>query len=186
MGVRFGKITVTEVLGGAKTVGVKGRGLIVRGACDCGGCWTGTVSSLRRGNTKSCGCLATGPIPDPNREKSAAHYILYSYKRHAARRGLEWRLSDQEFRTLLKGVCYYCGAPPTARYKDRKREGGRRRRTIISMEANGIDRKDNSQGYTTENSVSCCSICNYSKRALDSTAFLEHVQRIYARHFGGP
>lgn len=186
VGERLGKITVLEVLGIAKDFGLSGRGLMVQGKCECGNLWRGPLTSLRRGNTKSCGCIPTGVVPDPNRERSAINSVLSGYKRHALRRNLSWELSDQEFEDLIKGVCYYCGSSPSSvSCHNRNRDGGKRRRTISEVTRNGIDRKDNLIGYTSDNSVSCCSTCNYSKRGLSSGAFLEHIQRIYLVHFGG-
>ena len=43
----------------------------------------------------------------------------------------------------------------------------------------GIDRVDNSLGYTLENSVSCCSKCNYMKKTLNVENFLLHIAKIY-------
>lgn len=185
VGGKLGKITVLEVLGKAKDLGLSGNGIVVRGQCECGNLWIGPITALRRGNTKSCGCIPTGVAPDPNRERPAINSVLYGYKRHAVRRGLSWELSDQEFESLIKGCCYYCGSPPSSvSCHHRNREGGKRRRTVSEVTRNGIDRKDNSVGYTFENSVSCCAICNYSKRGLSASDFLEHIQRVYLVHFG--
>ena len=188
VGIKFGKITVLEILGIAKELGFKGnRRRIVRGQCDCGNYWTGPAESLRRGNTKSCGCIPTGVEPNPNREQPAINSVLGNYKHHAARRGLSWELSDQDFTNLIKGLCYYCGCKPNSvSCHGRNREFGKRRKTISEITRNGIDRRDNSLGYTTSNSVSCCSTCNYSKRGLTHYEFLEKVRLIYLKHFGGP
>ena len=52
LGKRFGKLVVIEVFN------VPGRkGALAKADCDCGKKWEGAVSALRRGATKSCGCL---------------------------------------------------------------------------------------------------------------------------------
>jgi len=43
----------------------------------------------------------------------------------------------------------------------------------------GIDRIDNKIGYTKENSVSCCKLCNYMKNNYSVDDFLAHIKKIY-------
>ena len=43
----------------------------------------------------------------------------------------------------------------------------------------GIDRKDNTLGYTLENSVPCCPTCNFAKRGLSVIEFIEWARRVY-------
>ncbi len=70
---------------------------------------------------------------------------MYSLlKGHAKNKGIYFSLSFEKFSQLRNMSCYYCkGVLPEA--------GG------------GIDRRDNSEGYTDSNSVSCCEICNKTK-----------------------
>jgi hypothetical protein len=66
---------------------------------------------------------------------------------------IELNLSDIERMSLL--LCYYCGQDP--------KEIGTRF---------GIDRVDNTLGYTRANSVTCCSLCNYAKKDLHVSDFI--------------
>jgi hypothetical protein len=186
LGKTFGLVTVLEILGTAKETGLKGRGLMVKGQCQCGNIWIGMAASLKQGNTKSCGCLPTGTTPNPaNQEKTAISQVLSKYKQVARRRGLPWGLTDQEFAVLIKGSCYYCGSPPGNVFHGSKNRGsGKQRKTISSVVYNGVDRKNNDLGYVPDNVVSCCATCNYSKRIQSAEAFLSHVQSIYLKHFG--
>jgi hypothetical protein len=43
---------------------------------------------------------------------------------------------------------------------------------------NGIDRKNNSLGYVSNNCVPCCSECNLMKRKMSVNQFLEHMRKI--------
>ena len=43
---------------------------------------------------------------------------------------------------------------------------------------NGIDRVDNSKGYTKDNSVPCCEKCNYGKNVYSATEYIEHCKRV--------
>ena len=77
---------------------------------------------------------------------------------NAKRRGYEFSLSFEDFDAITSRSCFYCG-------ENEKRIG--------------IDRIDNSIGYTKENSVSCCKICNYMKRTMTKEDFLNHIKKIY-------
>jgi hypothetical protein len=77
---------------------------------------------------------------------------LREYKKGAAERGLEFTISDECATALLLGNCAYCG----------KMDEG----------TNGIDRCDNTKGYIPGNCLSCCSRCNFAKRAMTGQAFL--------------
>lgn len=43
----------------------------------------------------------------------------------------------------------------------------------------GIDRIDSKLGYTKENSIPCCSMCNYMKTDFNQDEWLENIARIY-------
>lgn len=180
IGKTFGHITVVASIGSAKDHGLKGRGQLVLGRCACGRSWKGRAYELKRGNTRSCGCIPRGPIPRPDRELGAIRQLRRNYLRHALRRELSWELTEERFRVLTNGNCHYCGAEPS-RTNYRMTKG---RRTPSIVKYNGIDRKDNGLGYTAENSVSCCALCNYAKRDLTEAEFLAHVKTIYVKHFG--
>jgi hypothetical protein len=47
-----------------------------------------------------------------------------------------------------------------------------------------LDRKDSSLGYTKENCLVCCAVCNRMKLAQGYEEFLTHVARIM-KHIGG-
>ena len=44
---------------------------------------------------------------------------------------------------------------------------------------NGIDRLDNSVGYTKENCVPCYKMCNYAKNKFTMEEFLIWINRVY-------
>lgn len=64
----------------------------------------------------------------------------------------------KEYKEIILNNCDYCGG-----------ENGTK----------GVDRIDNSIGYTKENSKSCCKICNYMKNNYSIKEFLSHIQKIY-------
>ncbi len=79
-----------------------------------------------------------------------------TYAGNAKRRGLVWEIYFQHFAKLLSMPCKYCG-------------------TVNNV---GVDRVDNAIGYTIDNSVSCCSLCNYMKSDTSKDLFLAQCRRI--------
>ena len=75
---------------------------------------------------------------------------------------LEYYGDFDEFSSLVDKECYYCHY-----YK--------------KEEVNGIDRVDNTKGYTKENSVSCCEMCNRIKLVYHPLFFIEKC-KIRTRH----
>ena len=50
---------------------------------------------------------------------------------------------------------------------------------------NGIDRVDNSKGYTMDNVVSCCRICNVAKQKMTLQEYKDWVEKVYKKFKGG-
>ena len=48
---------------------------------------------------------------------------------------------------------------------------------------NGIDRIDSNIGYTVNNCVPCCTICNHMKNDLTTDEFYNHIKLLYNLHF---
>jgi hypothetical protein len=116
---------------------------------------------------------ATGK-PAANRLSNgeAAFNALYgSYKKSATHyRKVSFELSKEVFKEMTQGNCFYCGSEPRSIRKE-----------LVSGNFiyNGIDRVDSNLGYTIENVVSCCSICNFMKRDLQVKEFINHIKKIY-------
>jgi hypothetical protein len=87
--------------------------------------------------------------------------IFKSYRSGAVRRGLEFTLDLNFFETHWKASCYYCDT------------------TIDKV---SFDRLNNSMGYTTENSVPCCKLCNFMKHVLDYDTFINQCRIIANKH----
>lgn len=96
--------------------------------------------------------------------------MLIHYKLNARNRNRSWNLTDEQFKSLIHGNCYYCGCEPTSRYnKDYKRY----------IVINGIDRLDSTKGYVPNNVVSCCEQCNVMKMDYSLESFRNKIQLIY-------
>lgn len=177
IGRTFGLLTVVSSL--QRDRAELSRGQRVSATCACGSVWTGRADTLKRGATKSCGCLPHGIKPNDDVERAALNKVLFNYQRHARRRSLAWMLLDSEFYSLIKGNCYYCGAAPSRTFRMVPKPP---RKTGSVIVYNGVDRRDNKAGYTSANVVSCCATCNFAKRDLSEEAFLMMVRAISVRH----
>lgn len=99
---------------------------------------------------------------------TAFRNVLSYYKSGAKRRGLEFQLTDDDFKLLTQSCCTYCGSGPKSIVKSA---------TEIYIYT-GLDRRDNEKGYTCENTIPCCTLCNWMKRNLSYESFLKHVIKI--------
>jgi len=102
-----------------------------------------------------------------NKDKSFIVDALYNiYIKGAIKRNINFELTIEEFNMLIYNKCFYCNKLGNSKYSQ-------------SQFYCGIDRKDNSKGYISENCVSCCKICNSMKSKLLASEFLEHINKIY-------
>lgn len=141
--------------------------------CDCGNKKVILGSGVISGNTKSCGCLARDAralrrLPDNRSEITA---IILGYKRHAASRRFEWNLSEAFVSEIVRMSCVYCGESPSNRKKTKNSFGD-------GFLYSGIDRVDSSKGYTEDNVVPCCKVCNYAKSNMKQYDFRQWALRI--------
>lgn len=136
--------------------------------CYCGRINSVAYCNLISGRTSSCG-HHPGPRPERRVPTSAFKKVVNQYKAGARKRHLEFALTEDDLLRLFSGTCFYCEALPISTSRTQ----------YSSFRYNGIDRKDNSKGYTLENSVTCCRWCNEMKwdHALDQ--FLNQIQNIY-------
>ena len=139
--------------------------------CNCGNVVATKGARLRYGKAKSCGCSWKRP-----RGEAAANMLLSQYRRSARNRGHVFDLDTEYFRLLTSSQCYYCGGLPIQTAHQGKMNG--------AYTHNGIDRINNKLGYTKENCVPCCKICNHAKATLTADEFITWIRRA-ATHLGG-
>ena len=139
--------------------------------------------SLRIGVTNSCGCLIgdtqkslkTG-IYSTKAGESGLNMLYLNYKRGATNRKYSFELTKEEFSMLTKRNCVYCGMEPNSIMK----QGIGSNVGVIkhsSYTYNGVDRIDNTKGYTLENSATCCKICNIAKANMSLIEWQEWCDR---------
>jgi len=110
-----------------------------------------------------------------------------TFERNAIDRNLEFHLSRTEFAEIIKNKCYLCGKEPqgftesVGRGKSaifRKDDVGVLHENRVNHR-NGIDRFDNSLGYTMDNARPCCSTCNIMKNRFSYADMIEKFEKIY-------
>lgn len=99
-------------------------------------------------------------------------YKMYCFYRSGAKqRGINWNLSEEEFKSIIKQNCYYCNEEPSRHQSVSYRDDYEL--------VNGIDRIDSSKGYLMDNCVPCCNTCNLMKNTLPKDIFLNKISQIY-------
>lgn len=89
------------------------------------------------------------------------------YKKRAKKKSLPFEIPLQEFKNITSKPCHYCGG-----YSINKI-------TLQKVDFVGLDRIDSAKGYTKNNVVPCCILCNNTKWHLTKKMFLEHIKKIY-------
>lgn len=103
------------------------------------------------------------------KKDSGLNRHLATYKAGAKSRGLDFLLSKEQFTQLSSNPCHYCGINPEPRKFSTSPH---------TFYFNGIDRKNNKMGYTIENCVSCCKMCNFQKGKYDYDEFKAWIKRL--------
>ena len=141
--------------------------------CDCGNKTMVLLHNLRRGNTKSCGCIKVEKHHKLGYGVSNCRMIIKVYQRHAKDRNISFQLTDNKIKELFSQSCFYCDAKPS--------NVAAKGRSYGEFIYNGVDRIDNSKGYTIDNCVSCCRRCNALKSNMSIQEFKEIIQNLYNR-----
>jgi len=79
------------------------------------------------------------------------------YKNRAIKDNIIFTISEDDLANIIYKNCYYCGAHPAQEILLLRRKDN-------LLIYNGIDRLYDNIGYTKENCVACCWICNQAKK----------------------
>lgn len=147
--------------------------------CDCGNYHKVRGNTLVCKQVQSCGCLLkehyqkmkieTITRNTKSKGTAAFNHVFNSYKMNAKAKKHEFKLSKEQFTKFIFQNCYYCNRSPQNEYPNPKRKY--KRCTNGSIKYNGIDRIINEKGYTLDNIVTACEICNKAKRHLSKEDF---------------
>lgn len=107
--------------------------------------------------------------------RSGAGIVFCNYRKWAVKRGLAFELTRGQLLAIAAQDCHYCGAEPGNIMKRGKPS---------AFTYNGLDRLDNTAGYTLANAVPCCRTCNWAKQRMTVDEFQRWVARVYARMLG--
>lgn len=144
--------------------------------CDCGNTTNPTKEKVVKGQTRSCGCLqkesrkSLGNIFRKPLGISARNDVYDKYKRSARKRGYDFSLTTEEFLRIIIEPCIFCGDSLGNHHKKSGQNGGFR--------YTGIDRFDNQKGYSIDNVVPCCSVCNRIKTDMDVEFLQKHIKKM--------
>jgi hypothetical protein len=83
------------------------------------------------------------------------------YMNRATAKKLQFEITKEFFHIKRYESCYLCGKETTDYHK------------------NGLDRYDNTKGYTEDNVRSCCGNCNYMKRNYEYDKVISKINLIY-------
>ena len=98
--------------------------------------------------------------------------IYTDYKSQAKKRNKTFELTYEQAFKLFKSNCYYCNTfPSNIKTLHKHKE--------TSYKYQGIDRIDPKEGYTSINTVPCCSKCNYAKRDYTQEEFYSWIESVY-------
>jgi hypothetical protein len=164
-GKRFGRLIVI------KRANNKSNNVCWLCRCDCGNEKIITREHLRRGYTTSCGCYNKEKISLPFGEASQ-NSLFFHYRTKCKNKNIIFELSKDKFLELTKQNCFYCGKKPSNIKKNIWDNG--------DYIYNGIDRIDSIKGYTKENTVPCCGICNQAKMAQQQEKFFEWIKTVHS------
>ena len=170
---RFGRLIVISYTGTHKRGG--STWLCV---CDCGNEVIVQGGALTSGATRSCGCYMKKMRAKANKKdcgEATFNQALIRCKFNAKQRNLEFNLSKNEFRELSQLSCYYCGNLPSNKIINKYGNG--------DFSYNGLDRIDNSKGYTIDNVVPCCAKCNTAKSDYTEKEFYILIKSIYEHQY---
>jgi len=141
--------------------------------CECGNETVICGWCLKNGHTKSCGCLRKENLKRFHKQNTlttgvaSMRNVISSYKQKA----YNYALTEKQFEEITQQPCYYCGAKPN-NMANRKGCNGR-------YIYNGLDRVDNTKGYTVDNVVPCCKNCNIAKNTRTLQEFKDWIDQIY-------
>lgn len=186
VGSKFGRLTVLRWTG-QKVRPCGNAQAIWECICECGNVVQRNHSCLTQKQTVSCGCWSAEKISLRRRKPDTAFQDLWhSYKKGARERGLEWTLTEDQFRGITSSPCHYTGRLPAQEAhsctSNRKIKKGLKVLPGGIYLYNGIDRLDNSKGYISDNCVPCCEVANFSKRVMTHDEFIALCKEV-TQHF---
>jgi hypothetical protein len=156
-GKTFGKLRVIKR---TENINYKYASWLCR--CECGKEITTRGTSLRSGNSKSCGCARARS----QRNKFNPFTTTYTLLKRLDESKNRETMTYEEFLEFPRcKSCCYCG-------EELKWNAHGSARKI------NLDRIDSSLGHTKSNCVPCCRVCNRMKSDFTQNEFISHCKQI--------
>lgn len=178
-GQQYGYLTAVAYAGIEKNKSGRGSRTIWTFKCVCGVVKKYHKNNVVNGNTQSCGCMKSTLARKKRilKDNMAVFNNAYNSHKHAAKkRNYPSFLSFDEYHSIVKKPCHYCGD-----FSRRKTSQDRRQKLAASVSANSVDRLNNEPYYKLQNSVPCCFVCQKMKGTLQLKEFLSKIKKIYTK-----
>lgn len=144
--------------------------------CDCGD-FRWARSDILKKNKWGCKSCAKELGRKKFGEEHSINNAWKSLTNNAKNRGILVEISKEDFVQIAKMDCFYCGEHPKEKiYYDQPEWS-------TPAKLNGIDRVDNSIGYTLDNIVASCYICNRGKMDLSLEDFKAWIIKLSQREW---
>jgi hypothetical protein len=146
--------------------------------CNCGNLVESSSYSVRSGNRKSCGCVHKAKIRKILSERSrkeenesCRNTLFLALKSSAKKRNHLFEIKREYVDVVTQQHCYYCGIEPSNTM--------RVPHNTDILKYNGLDRIDNTKGYTESNTVPCCRTCNIAKNTMSIDEFKTWICKLF-------
>lgn len=172
-GQRFGRFVVLERIIPGKC-GLDGRSRSkYKCQCDCGNIREIQGNCLTTGNSQSCGCKRADNLRE-QKQLRPFEWLFNLLKASSSRRGFPFSLIYEDFLIFTEEKeCNYCGSPVNwCAYSQNRNTRGY---------GYNLDRKDSSMGYSLDNVVVCCGVCNQAKNDLTVEEFKNWITSVSQR-----
>lgn len=120
-----------------------------------------------------CGFINRGKSNRRYTDSQAKNAVYGRYKSSAKQRNIEWDISKEDFFSKISLPCIYCDNKETSFFTAPKSSPWSK-----SFKFTGLDRIDNSLGYTVKNVQPCCKWCNYAKSDRSEIDFENWILRV--------
>lgn len=138
--------------------------------CNCGVSFVRKMASGLSKKTNSIQCLSCHMRTKPF---AGERYALRRIKSDAVKAGRSFQISLEWFIEKAHEPCHYCGRRDRNTLNEKSKIDGLY--NVKGFKYNGLDRKDNDVGYTEDNCVPCCLVCNRAKNSMGYNEFIEYL-----------
>ena len=103
--------------------------------------------------------------------EASINKVYRGYMSNALKRDYNFDLTRSDFMRIINKNCHYCNSEPSNIAQNQNNTG--------NYIYNGIDRIDNTKGYTLSNVISCCKVCNIAKSNLSVDDFKAWINKLF-------